>query len=99
MRSPAARPGVGPFGGDAPAASFQKRYTTCLPSGDQLGNPELPDPVVSGRAPEPSRATIMIWAGLVARVTKYEPTPNTIHCPSADQLGDISEPSARKMRR
>ena len=70
MRSPAALPGVGPFGGDAPAASFQNRYTTCVPSGDQLGNPELPGPVVSVRAPEPSGFTIMIWAGRVARETK-----------------------------
>src|SRR5689334_2989735 len=99
MRSPAARPGVGPFGGDALAASFQTRKTTCLPSGDQLGNPELPGPVVTVRTSEPSAFTIITCAGWVARGTKYAPAPNTIQRPSGDHWGDINDPSARKRRR
>src|SRR4029453_1615291 len=77
MRSPAARPAVGPFGGDAPAASFQKRYTTCLPSGDQLGNPELPEPVATDRGAAPA-------ASFQKRYTAC--------LPSGDQLGNPELP-------
>src|SRR5258707_2374765 len=67
-------------------------------SGDQLGKPVLAGPRVRSRASEPSARTIMTRAGL-ARGTKKEPTPNTIHLASGDHSAENAMlPSSWKMR-
>src|SRR5258708_23967356 len=69
-----------------------------FPSGDQLGKPVLAGPCVRSRDSEPSARTIMTRAGL-ARGTKKEPTPNTIHFASGDHSAENAMlPSSWKMR-
>src|SRR5215467_8668054 len=69
---------------------LQKRYTIRLPSGDQLGNPLFPSPLVSSCSSEPSGRISMTRAGL-PRGRKNNPRPKAIQ----SSLGDHCGPSAK----
>src|SRR3954462_9289568 len=63
--------------------SPRTRYTSCLPSGEKLGNPLLADPSVNARLSDASACINMIRAGVVAPSQKMT-LPNETHSSSGD---------------